>query len=421
MVPVKPDHAKRWLWAAVVAAGGGLIVTSLTGRSEIVQDLLSWASLGLAVIAILLFSNEQSQREEDRLQGEGRMKLLQEDLERQRQNVDALGEGMDVAILVCDERATISYANRAAKEMFRTQDPAGRSLLAITLNYDLEQLALLAGRDRKEQNAELTFAYPTDRVGLAKAWSVESLPGRVFVTVVEITDLRRLERVRTDFVSNVSHELRTPLTLIRAMAETLLDDRGKDKELFERYLGKVIEEVDRLSGITSDLLTLSSAESNPVRKAPCDLVEVFSNVVNQFQSKAAEKGLELTFEGPEHLVIEANTAQMTQVAINLVDNAINYTQTGSVKVSVTASEDEAMVNVADTGIGIPSDHHQRVFERFYRVDRGRARTLGGTGLGLSIVKNIVESHGGEITVESALNRGSTFTVKLPFGASISES
>lgn len=420
MGPVKPILAGRWLWAAVVAAGVGLIVTSVTGRSVIVQDLLAWASLGLAVIAIVLFSNEQSQREEDRLQGEGRLRLLQEDLERQRQNVDALGEGMDVAILVCDERATISYANRAAKEMFRTQDPAGRSLLAITLNYDLEQLALLAGRDRTEQNAELAFAYPTDRVGLAKAWSFESLPGRVFVTVVEITDLRRLERVRTDFVSNVSHELRTPLTLIRAMAETLLDDKGKDKELFERYLGKVIEEVDRLSGITSDLLTLSSAESNPVRKAPCDVVEVFSNVVNQFQSKAAEKELELTFEGPEHLVIEANTAQMTQVAINLVDNAINYTQAGSVKVSVTASEDEAMVTVADTGIGIPSDHHQRVFERFYRVDRGRSRTLGGTGLGLSIVKNIVESHGGEITVESALNRGSTFTVKLPLGASISE-
>jgi two-component system phosphate regulon sensor histidine kinase PhoR len=197
------------------------------------------------------------------------------------------------------------------------------------------------------------------------------------------------------------------------MAETLLDE--PDAALNDRYLNKIITEVDRLSTISQDLLILSTAESNPVRKQACDIAEVFRGVAQQLEDKAREKGLTLNYSGPDQCVIEANQAQMTQVALNLIDNAVNYTASGSVGVSVQPGEDNVLVAVRDSGIGISSDQQRRIFERFYRVDKGRSRTSGGTGLGLSIVKHIVEAHGGWVTVSSALNQGSTFTVSLPVG------
>jgi two-component system phosphate regulon sensor histidine kinase PhoR len=205
------------------------------------------------------------------------------------------------------------------------------------------------------------------------------------------------------------------MTIIRSMAETLVDDEVAMSERSVKYLNKIISEVDRLSMISQDLLILSAAESNPVRKQMCDIAEVFRSTVQQLFTKAKEKEIELTFEGPERCIVEANTSQMTQVALNLIDNAIKYTASGSIKVSLELKDSTVRVAVADTGIGIPSDQIKRIFERFYRVDRARSRATGGTGLGLSIVKHIVEAHGGVVTVDSALNHGSTFIVELPNG------
>jgi two-component system phosphate regulon sensor histidine kinase PhoR len=285
----------------------------------------------------------------------------------------------------------------------------------MTLSYDLEQLALEAFRMRASRNAEQQFAYPIDRVGVAKAWPSEANPEHVFVSIYEITDLRRLERVRQDFVSNVSHELRTPLTIIRSMTEPLLDHPVPDPELSAKYLPRIISEVDRLSMISNDLLILSAAESNPVRKSSCDIADVFRGVLDQLSSRAHEKGLEIKYTGPQHLEVEANPSQFTQVAINLIENAINYTNHGSVELKVAEEDGHAVVSVADTGLGIASEHQPRVFERFYRVDKARSRHSGGTGLGLSIVKHIVESHGGRVSVASTLNQGSTFTIRIPIG------
>lgn len=391
--------------AAFLFAEGGAVATS------------AWVLVGGAVAASYVALRVRAAgRELDATLGrvEARAEQLEEQVELQRRSVDTLAEGLDVAIFVCDARANILYANRRAVEMFHFEQPIGRSILAVTLSYDLEQLVLDAHRLKQERDAELAFSYPDERMGVAKAWPPDQTSDRVFVSVFEITHLRRLERIRQDFVSNVSHELRTPLTVIRAMAETMLDDPA-DQETSQRYLPKIISEVDRLSTISNDLLILSAAESNPVRKAPCDVAEVFRNVTQQLEPKAKEKGLELTYEGPEAAVVEANTAQMTQVAINLIDNAINYTMDGSVAVSVEPAADHVTIKVADTGIGISTEHLPRIFERFYRVDRARSRSTGGTGLGLSIVKHIVEAHGGKVTVESAMNKGSVFTVRLPEG------
>lgn len=356
--------------------------------------------------------------EELSCQHEKAIEVMQTRLSADRHAVDTLADGLDVAIFVLDSRAIVRYANRRAIEAFRFEDPIGRAILAVTLSYDLEALVLQTFKTGEATQAEMNFSYPDERVNVASTW-LEEGGGRLFLAIYEITDLRRLERVRRDFVANVSHELRTPLATIRAMAETLQDEH--DPELLHRYHGKIVSEVDRLSLLTNDLLILSSAESNPVRKQACDIAETFRSVVQSLSAKAKERQLTLAIESPESLRIEANSAQMTQVALNLVDNAINYTVAGSVTVNIEPGAEWVTIRVQDTGIGISSQHVNRIFERFYRVDKGRSRVTGGTGLGLSIVKHIVEAHGGEVTVESSLNEGSTFTVRLPVGDSAAQS
>lgn len=340
-------------------------------------------------------------------------------LSQQQREIDALAEGLDNAIFVCDERAAILYANRRAKQFFRFENAEGRSILAVTLSHELERLVLGAREEGEPKSAELTFTYPDERVARAMAWPGKEGDAKVFMSLYEITDLRRLERVRQDFVANVSHELRTPLTIIRAMAETLLDDATLGTKDYQ-YLEKIIAEVDRLSTISQDLLVLSVAESNPVRKQACNLAETFHQTVQQLKSKAEIKGLTIVYEGLEDLLVEANPSQMTQVALNLVENAINYSHTGAVEVYVGIDGTDAVASVKDSGVGIASEHQSRVFERFYRVDKARSRSTGGTGLGLSIVKHIVEAHGGTVSVDSALNVGSTFTIRLPIGVPLSD-
>lgn len=340
------------------------------------------------------------------------IELLEAQLQQQRTAIDALADGLELALFICDGKASILYANRTAMELFRFDEPVGRTLLAVTLSYDLEQLVLVTARDHQERHVELSFAYPVDRVGLAKSWPQDE-GQRVFLSIYDITDLRRLERVRSDFVSNVSHELRTPLTIIRSMAETMIDSPEAAQEKGPEYLKKVVTEVDRLSNMASDLLVLTLAESQSVEKQPCDIAEIFRNSAEQLRSKADAKGIELKYQGPWALSAPASGEQLRQVALNLIDNAISYTNKGRVLVVVRQEGNEAVASVNDTGIGMAAEHVPRIFERFYRVDKGRSRGTGGTGLGLSIVKHIVESHGGHIAVDSALNEGSTFTVRLP--------
>lgn len=336
------------------------------------------------------------------------------ELARHKRALDGLAEGLKSALFVCDARAQVQYANQRALEMFRFEQSTGRSILAITISYELEQLVLNASRAAEPLESELQFSFPEERTTLSRAWR-EPEGDRVFVSLYDVTELRRLERVRQDFVANVSHELRTPLAAIRSLAETLYDEPKASLEKRSNYLQRVIAEVDRLSLVVSDLLVLSSAESGPVRKQACDLAATLRSCISLLSEKASSKRLAVHADLPDSLVIEANSAQMNQVFINLVDNAINYTAEGKVEVSARVEDGDAVVTVRDTGSGIPSEHHARIFERFYRVDKGRSRATGGTGLGLSIVKHIVEAHGGTVRVESVFRDGSTFTVRLPVG------
>lgn len=373
---------------------------------------------GLVLSAVLLATvgvlTQNTLRESDDLlaRAQSQLELLNAEMDQRQNAVDVLADGLETGIFICDTRATILYANQRASDMFRFENPEGRSLLAVTISHDLEQQVFDCFRENRSITKEQTLSHPSDRVGICKVWP-EGEGKRAFVSIYEITDLRRLERIRQDFVSNVSHELRTPLTIIRAKAEMLIEDPKVSQAERERHLFAITEEVDRLTNITADLLTLSASESRRVEKTPVDIAKLTHETVARLTPKAEEKGLSLGFQGPKSLVAEVNEIQYSQIVLNLVDNALNYTSEGSVSVSLRATDQEAILEVADTGIGIASEHLPRIFERFYRVDKGRSRATGGTGLGLSIVKHIVDAHGGKVTVDSSLNQGSRFTVLLP--------
>ena len=234
----------------------------------------------------------------------------------------------------------------------------------------------------------------------------------------DVTAIRRLESMRSEFVANVSHELKTPVAAVKGFAETLLSGGVQDKETERSFLKIIYDEGDRLNRLIGDILELSKIESKraPLQCSPVHVHSFFEMVLGTLSKVAEKKQIRLEMHVPEELYIEADEDKMKQIFINLLSNGINYTPDGGrVKLQVTMdNDDEVIFAVSDTGIGIPKKDLPRIFERFYRVDKGRSRNSGGTGLGLSIVKHLVELHHGKLSVESELGMGTTFRVILPF-------
>jgi len=233
----------------------------------------------------------------------------------------------------------------------------------------------------------------------------------------KMENLRRLDRIRTDFVANVSHELKTPLTLIKGYIETLEDRAMDDKKTATKFISIIKEHADRLGHIVDDLLSLSELElsDDSVHKTEFDLKEIIDEVSLGFGHALSEKKQKLTVssEGGDFR-IKADRDKIEQVFVNLIDNAIKYTkESGLIELLLIEHDRAVIVNVHDSGIGIPKEHRERVFERFYRVDKARSREVGGTGLGLSIVKHIVLAHNGKITIESEIYKGTEISVTLP--------
>jgi two-component system phosphate regulon sensor histidine kinase PhoR len=238
------------------------------------------------------------------------------------------------------------------------------------------------------------------------------------VVLHDVSDLRRLEAVRRDFVANVSHELKTPITAVQGLIETMQTDTEMDPGTRQSFLKRVRAQVSRLGTLVSDLLTLSRIESGTIAgpsERPSDLRDAICETASEFQSTAEDKGLNLSIQIPESPVsVNAEHEMLGQIIRNLLDNAVKYTPSGGkVTLRLDAVENQATIQVSDTGIGIERMHHERIFERFYRVDKARSRELGGTGLGLAIVKHLVRSLNGSITLASEPGTGSTFTVEIP--------
>ena len=330
-------------------------------------------------------------------------------------------DSTDQAILVSDSQGTVKIANEAAEQLFGELQPSAglaksdntiTTLLSFTVSSGLDSMLRQSVASHETIDSEISTLHHIPRSLQVRIVPVSD--DEFLILLHDLTELKRLERVRQDFVANVSHELRTPLTSVRAMAETLLDGALEDRAVSSRFLETIIREADRLVRLSSDLLELSRAEACDVRHTVVDLTVVIHDVAQRLSDKAQQNLITISNKLTRPLYVLADYDDLAQVAINLLDNAISYTpHNGQVSVHAQESSTSVTVSVEDTGIGIAAHDIPRIFERFYRADKARSRASGGTGLGLSIVKHIVESHGGHVSVTSEYNKGSVFKFTLP--------
>jgi len=340
--------------------------------------------------------------------------------EWEKQRLKTILASMAEGLIAVDRLGRILLINRAACKMFGVdaREVSGRTVLSLVRHPEVEELIRRTSRLKEVQKSEIRLAGEKEiflRLTAAPLGQDARYQGAV-VLMQDVTELRKLEQLRTEFVANVSHELRTPLTSIRGFVETLLDGAMEDRAVTERFLTIIQSEAERLQRLIDDLLSLSRIEGprTEVVRQPVDVEEKVRKVLEVLKPLAENKGLQLIQEIQQGLPPAAMSGDLLeQVLLNLIDNAIKYTPAGSVTVRAWAEGEQIRVEVADTGIGIPPESLPRLFERFYRVDKARSRDLGGTGLGLSIVKHILERYQQTIEVRSELGKGSVFSFTLP--------
>lgn len=348
--------------------------------------------------------------------------------EATRNSLSGITSSMIDGLVVVDRDLRITLINPAAERLLGIDaESQGRHLLEVIRNYDLIQAVNETLREKSVTVKEIDLFAPNKRNLRAHATPITDERGKaigVATILHDVTELKRLEQVRSDFVANVSHELRTPLTSIKGFIETLMDGGVDDPEMRRYFLQIISQETERMVRIVSDLLELSKLEAaNP--DALTERVDINQVIVHSLETcspHAESKRIAFITDLADGLpAVPGDSSQLQQVFINLIDNAVKYTPNGgSVRVSTKCRQKQVIIEVSDTGIGIAQKHLSRIFERFYRVDKGRSREMGGTGLGLSIVKHIVEKHQGTISVESEVGEGTTFTIMLP-AASVSDS
>ena len=343
-----------------------------------------------------------------------RLEELTEERDRAGQIVDALDDG----VLLLDGAGRLLVGNPAARAWFglpgdlRPGLPAQRVLGVAQVSA----LAERAAQAKAPAVGTLTLVFPEPRTLAMRAFPLadHGPTGRIVVTLTDITQRRRLEVLRRDFVANASHELKTPVAAVRALAETLQTALPGDPAAALRFAERIGREAERLDLLTRDLLDLSRVERGTLDVEPVDLVGLAKEVAGGYGDLAEERRVRLRSELREDVSVRGDRAQLGLLLSSLLDNALRHTPAGgSVWVRLDSNGRRATVAVADTGEGIPAGELPRIFERFYRVDKARARRTGGTGLGLAIVRHVAEAHGGNVRVDSELGRGSTFTVTLP--------
>ena len=339
------------------------------------------------------------------------------ELRGERDLLTGILSSMNEGVRVVGADGRVVLTNPALRAMLLiAPDALGKSVLQVVRNSDLNRLLENAAHGEHAEG-EIDVAGLLRRRVLVRAVTLQDEPRGVLAVFVDVTDLRKLEAVRRDFVTNASHELRSPLTTIKAAAETLRDE--SDPKAAARFVELIQRNAERLANLVDDLLELSRIESREVKLEvePLDLHAAVERVVTHLAPRAQVKRIALIDSVPRGLAARADRRALDHVLGNLVDNALKYCpQEASVRISAEPMAGSVRVSVADTGPGIAAEHLSRVFERFYRVDAGRSRELGGTGLGLSIVKHLVEAMGGTVSVESRLGAGTTFCFTLPAAA-----
>ncbi|WP_462412465.1 two-component system histidine kinase PnpS [Neobacillus sp. Marseille-QA0830] len=347
---------------------------------------------------------------------------LEKTQEIQQDRLTALIQNIGAGLILIDSRGYINLINKGYIDLFHVKHADYLSKLYYEVIDQMEVCQIVAEVFRTEHKVSKQLHVP---VGIErKYFDVYAVPiigtnhvwKGVLVVFHDITELKKLELMRKDFVANVSHELKTPVTSIKGFSETLLDGAMNQKETLEAFLSIILKESDRLQSLIQELLELSKLETHgfTLSKQELDLHHMLEDVMKLLSGKAKEKDISLKLNcSPSPVTINGDLDRLKQVFINLIANAITYTPAnGEVSVTLAEHDGAVVVSVKDTGIGIEKKEIPRIFERFYRVDRARSRNSGGTGLGLAIVKHIIEAHHGSISVESEVGKGSVFKVKL---------
>jgi len=338
-----------------------------------------------------------------------RMEGLFGSLSQKNEELDTVISSIQEILLVLDKDGRIKLTNESFRKAFDGNGTQDKFYWEVMRCPAFSELIKKVMEERRNHIREIEFR---DAHYLCSVTFVSSKEEMVAV-LYDITDIKNLERMKKSFVANISHELRTPLTAIKGFVETIEEEEEIKNT---QYLEIIKRHTDRLMSIVSDLLLLSELEQpgNALEIGEVNLVNLAENILKVFEQGAKAKGLTLKLTvGQDLQPIQADPFKLEQMFINLLDNAIKYTEKGGVAISLTQADEKSIVEIQDSGIGIPGTHLPRIFERFYVVDKSRSKKLGGTGLGLSIVKHIVLLHGGTIDAESSLGTGTKFTIVLP--------
>jgi len=343
------------------------------------------------------------------------MEKMFSEIGQQKEELKSIIESLQEGLLVLDKHGRVIRSNESFRKIIGNQAVEGKFYWEIMRSPRFPELLKKAGLEKKKLMEDLTLA---DKVFMCSVTPLQGGDG-IVSTFYDITEIRNTEKIKKDFVINVSHELRTPLTAIKGYAETLRKEVGTAPG--KKYLETVERNTDRLINIVNDLRLLSGLEEKTALELEdIDLGGLLENVITIFDQRLKDKELSLVIDVQENLPpIKADLFKLEQMLVNLLDNAVKYTDRGEITVSVDVQDKRVRIQVRDTGIGIPKDDIPRIFERFYVVDKSRSRKSGGTGLGLSIVKHIVLLHNGTIDIESALGKGTSVTVTLPTDLSAS--
>ncbi|MDN3018415.1 ATP-binding protein [Paenibacillus sp. BSR1-1] len=342
--------------------------------------------------------------------------------EMQHDRLKALIENMGAGLVFIDSRGYINLINKGFIDIFQVSpsDYLNKLYYEVIEEEEISGLIAEVFRTEKKVNKQILIplfierkyfvVYGVPIIGTNNVWK------GVLLVFHDITELKKLEQMRKDFVANVSHELKTPVTSIKGFAETLLDGAMNNKETLEAFLSIILKESDRLQTLIQELLDLSKIEQQGFQLAmqDLDLHTLLEEVITLLNGKAQTKGIHLELiSKQQQVIIKGDVDRLKQVFINLIANAITYTPAGGeVKVILLEHGENVRIHVKDSGVGIKKEEIPRIFERFYRVDRARSRNSGGTGLGLAIVKHLIEAHHGQISVRSELGEGSEFIIEL---------
>lgn len=341
----------------------------------------------------------------------------------QRNELEAVLSSMVEGVLAFDTNRKLISLNQAASVLLGTgnRDVLNRPIQEAVRNSALQKFVTRTLSNPEPVEEEIIFYNGQERFLQAHGTPLNDVSGQrigALVVLNDVTNIRRLENIRREFVANASHEIRTPITSIKGFVETLLDGALEDPETTERFLHIIRKHSDRLNAIVEDLLSLSKiemeVETGEVYFQKGSILEIVEEAVEACHTRIEEKNIQVSIDCPEDLHGRINPSLLVQALINLIDNAIKYSEEGgAVTITSQSSDDVITISVQDLGVGIEGKHIPRLFERFYRIDKARSRTLGGTGLGLAIVKHIVQVHNGEVNVDSTPGKGSTFTISLP--------